>query len=142
MKCNIVANVLWMSVGCYTVYIYLSQLYIHSLSVSLILSVSLLSPLCKQILERETRRERVLEARHKEQRLRDRVKGGPRGGGGGSVGGGGGGLAPPGGSTGGIGGGLGMEDEDDPRNIIKAAEEDYFKQVAEVSIIVLVVVVW
>ncbi|XP_037801977.1 dynein intermediate chain 3, ciliary-like [Penaeus monodon] len=31
---------------------------------------------CQQILERETRRERVLEARHKEQRLRERVRGG------------------------------------------------------------------
>ncbi|XP_071535895.1 dynein axonemal intermediate chain 2-like [Panulirus ornatus] len=67
------------------------------------------------ILERETRRERVLEARHKEQRLRERVKGGAsRGGGGGG---------------GGAGGGDGQEATHPGKDPVKEAEKEYFKHV-------------
>lgn len=64
------------------------------------------------ILERETRRERVLEARHKEQRLRDKVKGAGRGGG----------------AAGGTEGEDSAKPSHDP---VKEAEEEYFRQVAE-----------
>ncbi|XP_042881587.1 dynein axonemal intermediate chain 2-like, partial [Penaeus japonicus] len=65
------------------------------------------------ILERETRRERVLEARHKEQRLRERVRGGAGRGAGG----------PP-----------GAPGEATPaRDVIKEAEEEYLRQVAELK---------
>ncbi|CAL4127875.1 unnamed protein product, partial [Meganyctiphanes norvegica] len=82
------------------------------------------------VLERETRRERVLEARHKEQRLRERVRGGQGRGGGGP---------PP---NVGPGGGLGGPTStgaatDDPQEMaaraIREAEEEYRKKVAEIK---------
>ncbi|XP_042887231.1 dynein axonemal intermediate chain 2-like [Penaeus japonicus] len=60
------------------------------------------------LLERETRRERVLEARHKEQRLRERVRGG-------------------------AGRGLVRRPEETPDGsvAVKEAEEEYLRQVAQ-----------
>ncbi|XP_076046476.1 dynein intermediate chain 3, ciliary-like [Oratosquilla oratoria] len=105
------------------------------------------------LLERETRRERVLEARHKEQRLKERVRGagaagrgggrgGParRGGGRPSIG------ARPGGllaktlggaagakSKGSLSSGGGSSAAEEPKDPIIQAEEDYWKAVQEVS---------
>ncbi|XP_050721118.1 dynein axonemal intermediate chain 2-like [Eriocheir sinensis] len=83
------------------------------------------------ILERETRRERVLEARHKEQRLRDRVKGG---GGRAAAAAAAAAVAVSGGAGGGGGGGGGGqkdEEPDTPVDPIKEAEEEYYRQVAQ-----------
>ncbi|XP_064099028.1 dynein intermediate chain 3, ciliary-like [Macrobrachium nipponense] len=64
------------------------------------------------LLERETRRERVLEARHKEQRLRERVKGG---------------------RAAAMNAGPESENAKPPRDLVQEAEEEYLRQVEELK---------